>query len=752
MEDKVKKKVLICSLTLVLTAIYLIWRITFTLPCNKDGYISIILGIILFLCEINRFVNIIIIIAGNATKITPKKGKINKDRYPDIDVLITCSDEDKSMIYKTINGCINMDYPCKNKVHIYLCDDSNRVELKDLANKFNINYINGNWNTFNKDICLNNMLKVIKVKSPYVAVFKANMIPLHNFLMEMIPYFFDDKGKEKKVGFIQAPQDYYNTDLFQYNLFSEKRVPNEGLFFNKKIQIFNNKINSTVCLGTNVIYSRNALDDTKGFYEDVIAEDLLQGILIEENGYECYAVNKTLAIGLAPSNLNEFFADRNRLFRGVINASKRLKLIFRKKLNFSQKVSYLFLLNYYIIPIFSFIYLSTSLLYPLFNIYIFKCSLEEAVVFFLPQYLLYKLFVSIISDNTRSVRLNGIYNTILFPHTIKSLICEIFNIKIKAKSKRSNNKIIREITKNSIVHVVFLILSIYAFSIEISRYINTKDSYNLVILFWIGINIYYLIMSLFFMNKRVSHRSSERFLAELSIEISFNNISFENKIYDISEGGFSTILDYPRYLPSDEEFNIKIYGERYIAKLKAELVHVKELDERWKYAFKFIKVTEEENRKLLSIIYDRCPSLPETVQYENNMIEDIQQNLVNRIRNKRTYYRKTPRIKLNNLIETIDRKQLKIRDFNYKYILVEEIDTLSENIALELSNKITLNCTLDRVYNNRYLINKTGTFKLYKINNYKDIIYSDEFKSILEDWIIEYNYYDDAPKFADNIL
>ena len=34
-----------------------------------------------------------------------------------------------------------MEYPDENKVHIYICDDSNRIEMKKLAEEMNINYI-----------------------------------------------------------------------------------------------------------------------------------------------------------------------------------------------------------------------------------------------------------------------------------------------------------------------------------------------------------------------------------------------------------------------------------------------------------------------------------------------------------------------------------------------------------------------------------------------------------------------------------
>ena len=69
--------------------------------------------------------------------------------------------------------------------------------------------------------------------SPYIATFDADMIPKHNFLMKTMAYFADQEKKNRELpeeeqvhlGFIQTPQTFYNPDLFQYNLFSENRIP-----------------------------------------------------------------------------------------------------------------------------------------------------------------------------------------------------------------------------------------------------------------------------------------------------------------------------------------------------------------------------------------------------------------------------------------------------------------------------------------------------------------------------------------------
>ena len=61
--------------------------------------------------------------------------KIKKTQYPDVDVFIATINESKELLEDTIKACINMKYPNKDKVHIYVCDDGNRKEIKSLAKK-----------------------------------------------------------------------------------------------------------------------------------------------------------------------------------------------------------------------------------------------------------------------------------------------------------------------------------------------------------------------------------------------------------------------------------------------------------------------------------------------------------------------------------------------------------------------------------------------------------------------------------------
>ena len=66
-----------------------------------------------------------------------------------------------------------------------------------------------------------------------IVTLDADMIPKSDFLMKTIPYFADAESRDPAhpLGLLQTPQCFYQPDVFQYAIYSEKRAPNEQDFF-----------------------------------------------------------------------------------------------------------------------------------------------------------------------------------------------------------------------------------------------------------------------------------------------------------------------------------------------------------------------------------------------------------------------------------------------------------------------------------------------------------------------------------------
>lgn len=154
------------------------------------------------------------------------------------------------------------EYPDASKVHIYLADDTNRPEVAQLANVFEVSYLGMTDNQEAKSGNLNHALS--KTTSPFIATFDADMIPFSNFLMETVPYFVDQQSAKKPLGFVQSPQSFYNPDLFQFNLFSERNLPNEQDFFSREVNVLNNGHEAAVYTGSNTVFLRQAILEADG--------------------------------------------------------------------------------------------------------------------------------------------------------------------------------------------------------------------------------------------------------------------------------------------------------------------------------------------------------------------------------------------------------------------------------------------------------------------------------------------------------
>lgn len=270
---KKNRKKIFLEILLILSTIYIVWRF-FTLPL-KNGIISFILGIIVYIIEIVDYISTILFCENLKNEEKEKKlDKINildNINYPDVDVLILTINESKEILNKTIEACKNLEYPNKENVHIYLCDDGNREEIRKLAEYEKINYINRLKNENFKAGNLNNAIKY--TKSKYFAVLDADMIPEKDFLIYCMNEFLTSNNE--KLAFVQIPQEFYNYNIIQNRLGVQNNIPDEQSFFYKHIQCAKNKKNTVIYCGTNAIFLKKAILEIGEFATKSITEDIV---------------------------------------------------------------------------------------------------------------------------------------------------------------------------------------------------------------------------------------------------------------------------------------------------------------------------------------------------------------------------------------------------------------------------------------------------------------------------------------------
>jgi len=721
-------------LNIIFTFIYLYWRVVYTLPMEY-GTVSRVAGIVLITIELIGALEAFIHYWNMYSVQKYPLPEVPLDEFPDVDVYISTYNEPEELLYKTINGCLHMDYPDKDKVHIYVCDDNRRPAMRKLAEAMGVNYLDRPDNKGAKAGNLNHAMSV--TSSPLIATLDADMIPNHDFLMKTIPYFVDSdiqnrrkKDKDRiKLGFVQSPQAFYNPDLYQFYLFSENRIPNEQDYFYRDVQVARNKSNSVIYGGSNTVISREAVEDVGGFFTGSITEDFATGILIQKAKYKCIAISEILASGLSPTTLKDLIQQRVRWARGVINTSRKVDFVFTRKLTFAQKLNYCASMWYWYSPFKMFIYIMAPILYATFGYVVIKCTLPQILMFWLPMYISSNITLRMLSGNIRTTKWSRVYETVLFPFLFFPVLLETFGISMKKFKVTQKGDVKSEQGENfiySIPFLVFILLSLIGIYNSVKIMFMTASINPIVILFWLTANMFSLMMALFFIQGRSIMRKSERVTAQVDCRIEDEYETILCKTKDFSEIGISVMTEKPYFIDDEEEVAIWVMSQRYEARLSAKVIHVSKEDNMWKYAFKITDLPKEYKADYMQLIYDRTPTMPLTLDDSLSSFDDLRINITNRTKSTIYDSRRFARIDIADIGEIKGSRKIKIRNFDYKHIAFDT-PVNDKILNVKLSNGLILDCIYDRTV--------SENMKIYNVENIKEIYKDPRKRLLLNEWL-----------------
>ena len=624
------------------TLIYLCWRFTCSIP-YAYGWIAIVGSCILLAIEVLGFIESLIHYSGMLKLREHPLPEIADTDYPDVDIFISTYNEPPELLRKTIVGCKHMDYPDRSKVHIYLCDDNRRGEMRGLAEELGVNYFDRPNNEGAKAGNLNAALS--RTSSPYVVTFDADMIPQRKFLLRTIPYFVDadrinaslPEEKRRPLGFIQTPQSFYTPDVFQHNLYAERKVPNEQDYFYCVIEAAKTSTNSVIYGGSNTIISRKALEAIGGFYTKSITEDFATGMLIESAGYVSLGLSQPLASGIAPSTFKEHIQQRTRWGRGVIATAKQLKFMFNRKLGISQKLSYLSSVLYWFSPIKNLVYLFAPLTFAVFCIPIFKCTLIDLALFWLPMHLMSMCALRFTSQGKISARWSGIYETSVMPFLLMPIIKETLGItlskfKVTKKDKHNfHNKadkktiapfaILLALTVTGIVHMGYMVIML--------GYIEI-----LAVLFWLVRNAYYLTMCLFLGMGRDSDGENVKVLAAEKVMVKKQDgLKIEGITTKLTEHGVDIYTDELNVLNLGEPIGLTLSKKMYTLQVTGTVVAIRNSCNPTVPCVYTIEILDFGGQKdeYIQMLYDRTPTLPQRLRLGDGHIDNLWNNVGHRI-------------------------------------------------------------------------------------------------------------------------
>lgn len=636
---------IILAVSTCCTLIYLMWRIFLSVP-TEAGYLPVFCNLVLLAVEILGFIESMILYENLMNMREHPLPEIGDDEYPDVDIFISTYNEPTDLLRKTINGCVHMRYPDPGKVHIWLCDDNRRSEMRQLAMDMGVGYFDRPDNKGAKAGNLNHAMSL--TGAPYIVTFDADMIPKSDFLLKTIPYFVDVEKRQKDLpeaerlhlGLLQTPQCFYDPDVFQHALYSEKRAPNEQDFFYRTIEPARTSTNSVIYGGSNTILSRQALEAIGGFYTGSITEDFATGMLIEEAGFISLGLPEPLASGQTPHAYRDHIKQRTRWGRGCISTARQLKFMHRKGLNLLQKINYWSSVIYWYSPIKNLIYILSPLIYAVFTIPVFRCTWPELIVFWLPMYYMQDTCLRVLSRKTISLKWSGIYETSVMPHMLVPVIREGLGIsetsfKVTDKSAAARKR--QTDVKAMMPFLILIVLSVAG----IVRLFVFMDSVQfisiLILLFWLVRNLYFLIMSVFLVDGRDSDAEVVRVTDAEPVIVTIAHGTDKGHVFEgvttlLTEHKIRVYLDDGNLLKNGTSVDVALAYNALQLQLKGTVTNVHESRNR-NVCTQEIEILDfcGNEMEYLQVLYDRIPTLPQALTNDFGILMHLWQNIAHRV-------------------------------------------------------------------------------------------------------------------------
>jgi cellulose synthase (UDP-forming) len=249
--------------------------------------------------------------------------------YPSVDVFLPSCGEDIAVLRNTFTHVGRMEWA--GDLNIWVLDDADKREVKDLAAEFGFHYrVRPNRGFLKK--AGNLQYGFGQSTGSLIVIFDADFCPRTDFLAHTVPYMVDDPG----IAILQTPQFFETRGAMTW---LERAAGSTQELFYRWVQPSRDRAGAAICVGTCAVYRRSALEKTNGFAQIEHSEDVHTGMMLLRAGYSVRYVAILVSRGLCPTDLAGFLNQQYRWCNGSITllrsgqASKR-PLTIRQRLAF----------------------------------------------------------------------------------------------------------------------------------------------------------------------------------------------------------------------------------------------------------------------------------------------------------------------------------------------------------------------------------------------------------------------------------
>jgi cellulose synthase/poly-beta-1,6-N-acetylglucosamine synthase-like glycosyltransferase len=263
--------------------------------------------------------------------------KVPSVETPFVSIHVPCYNEPPEILKNTLISLSNLDY---QKYEVIVIDTNTKDKMvwkpvekycELLGEKFRFYHVD-KLDGF-KAGALNYIQAMVNPMAEYEAVVDADYEVKPEFVHEALGYFSDEK-----IAFVQFPQAYFN--VFKKNL----PIALEYQFFFLSYMNMANIINCVSSTGTVTFYKIEPMKEVGVYNEECITEDAELGLRINRFGYKGIFVNKVLARGLIPYDLEAFKKQKSRWCSGnaqILRSNLKDMIINAKEMTILQKIGFL---------------------------------------------------------------------------------------------------------------------------------------------------------------------------------------------------------------------------------------------------------------------------------------------------------------------------------------------------------------------------------------------------------------------------
>ena len=249
-----------------------------------------------------------------------------------VDVFITTYGEPLETIRRTAQAARDIS----GSHETWILDDGRSPEVERLAADVGVHYLSRPTNAGAKAGNINHALRV--TEGHFFVILDADFVASPDFLVETLPFFARDE-----VAFVQTPQVYGNI----HNFISRGAGYMQTVFYSL-IQPGKNRFNAAFCVGTNVIFRREAVEEVGGIYEDSKSEDIWTSIRLHQRGHVSVYIPTVLAIGDTPETIESYTKQQVRWATGAFEVLLRNNPLTDGRLSLDQRLQYFGTATFYL--------------------------------------------------------------------------------------------------------------------------------------------------------------------------------------------------------------------------------------------------------------------------------------------------------------------------------------------------------------------------------------------------------------------